>query len=127
VCGIDCLICQDYFFENNPLDIKENYEHFLDFALHLSRPLSVSVSLDFPCTAYAFFPERVSKHFQGLRSTYSEICTKFYEHSLSDPSRNRTPNKKDVKISTSIQLLENIIDLSIVYSVDSYVSMISEN
>jgi hypothetical protein len=33
VCGIDCLACQDEFFVNNFLDVKENYEH----ALHLSR------------------------------------------------------------------------------------------
>jgi hypothetical protein len=36
VCGIDCLACQDKFFVNNPLDAKENDEHFLDFALYLS-------------------------------------------------------------------------------------------
>jgi hypothetical protein len=29
---------------NNPLDIKENDKHTLDFALHLSRLFSVSVS-----------------------------------------------------------------------------------
>jgi hypothetical protein len=27
VCGIDCLACQDEFFMNNPLDIKENAEY----------------------------------------------------------------------------------------------------
>jgi hypothetical protein len=37
VCGIDCLAYQDKFFVNNPLDVKENYEHGLDFALYLSR------------------------------------------------------------------------------------------
>jgi hypothetical protein len=37
VCGIDCLACQDEFLLNNPLDVKENDEHALDFALHLSR------------------------------------------------------------------------------------------
>jgi hypothetical protein len=36
VCGIDCLACQDKFFVNNPLDVKENDEHALDFAHHLS-------------------------------------------------------------------------------------------
>jgi hypothetical protein len=34
---IDCLACQDEFFVNNSLDVKENDEHALDFALHLSR------------------------------------------------------------------------------------------
>jgi hypothetical protein len=33
-------------------------------------------SLDFPCTAHAFFPERLSNHCQGLHHTFSEICTK---------------------------------------------------
>jgi hypothetical protein len=35
--GIDCLVCQDEFFLNKTLDVKENEEHALDFALHLSR------------------------------------------------------------------------------------------
>jgi hypothetical protein len=37
VCGIDCLACEDKFLVNNPFDVKENYEHALDFVLHLSR------------------------------------------------------------------------------------------
>jgi hypothetical protein len=37
VCGIECLVFQDVFFVNNPLDEKESDEHALDFALHLSR------------------------------------------------------------------------------------------
>jgi hypothetical protein len=36
-CGIDCLACHGEFFVNNQLDIKQNDEHALDFALHLSR------------------------------------------------------------------------------------------
>jgi hypothetical protein len=35
VCGIDSLASQDEFFVNNPLNVKENDEHSLDFALHL--------------------------------------------------------------------------------------------
>jgi hypothetical protein len=49
---------------------------------------SVSVSSDFPCTANAFFPGRLSNHCQRLRRTPYEICTKFDAVSLSDPSRN---------------------------------------
>jgi hypothetical protein len=30
------LVCQDEFFMNNLLDVKENCEHALIFALHLS-------------------------------------------------------------------------------------------
>jgi hypothetical protein len=35
--GIARLVCQDELFENKPLDIKENYEHALDFVRHVSR------------------------------------------------------------------------------------------
>jgi hypothetical protein len=31
------LACQDEFFVNNPLDVKENDEHAVDFALQLSH------------------------------------------------------------------------------------------
>jgi hypothetical protein len=34
VCGINCLACQGEFFVNTPLDVKENDELALDFALH---------------------------------------------------------------------------------------------
>jgi hypothetical protein len=34
--GMGRLTCQKEFFVNNPLDVKENDEHALDFALHLS-------------------------------------------------------------------------------------------
>jgi hypothetical protein len=37
ICRIDCLAFQDEIFVSNPLDAKENDEHALDFALHLSR------------------------------------------------------------------------------------------
>jgi hypothetical protein len=37
ICGIGCLACQDEFYVNNSLDVKENYEHALDFAPHLLR------------------------------------------------------------------------------------------
>jgi hypothetical protein len=30
--GIDCLACQDEFFANNALDVKESDEHALEFA-----------------------------------------------------------------------------------------------
>jgi hypothetical protein len=72
----------------NPLDVKENYGYSLDFALLLSR-LFRSWCLDFPCTDHAFFPERLPNHYQGLRRTFSKICTKFSAVHLLDPSRNR--------------------------------------
>jgi hypothetical protein len=59
VCGIDCLAYQDEFFVNNPFGVKENNEHVLECAFHLSRLFLVWVSLNLPCTAHAFFPERL--------------------------------------------------------------------
>jgi hypothetical protein len=56
------LAGQEEFFLSNPLDVKENDEHAIDFALHPSHLLLVSVSLDFPYTAHAFFPERLSNY-----------------------------------------------------------------
>jgi hypothetical protein len=41
VCGIDCLACHDQFFVNNHVDVKENDERALDFALHLSHFLGL--------------------------------------------------------------------------------------
>jgi hypothetical protein len=76
------------FFMNKPLDVKEQDEHALDFALHLSHFFLVSVNLDFVCMAHAFFPGCLSNHCQGLRNTFSQICTKFDAVPLLDPSQN---------------------------------------
>jgi hypothetical protein len=54
------LDCQDEFFVNNLLDVEGNDEHALDFSLLLANLFSVSGTLDFPCTAYTFFSERLS-------------------------------------------------------------------
>jgi hypothetical protein len=48
VCGIDCLACQDEFFVSNPLDVKENDEHALDFDPHLSYLFQSRWVLTFP-------------------------------------------------------------------------------
>jgi hypothetical protein len=50
-------------------------------------PFSASASLDFPCKVHSSFPKRLSNHCQGLRHTFSEICTTFNAVPLSDPSR----------------------------------------
>jgi hypothetical protein len=80
---MDCFACQDECFVNNPLDVKEDDEHALDFALHLSRRCR-PWSLDFPCTSHALFTEGLSNHCQCLRRTVSEICTTFDAVPLSD-------------------------------------------
>jgi hypothetical protein len=49
---------------------------------------SVSVSLDFPWTAHAFFAERLFNNYQRLRRTFLKICTKFVVVALSDSLRN---------------------------------------
>jgi hypothetical protein len=50
--------------------------------------LSASVSLDSPCMAHDFCPERLSNHCQFLCGTFPDIYTKFDAFPLSDPSRN---------------------------------------
>jgi hypothetical protein len=70
------------------LEVKENDEHALGFAVYQSCLSSVSLTLDFPCMAHAFFPEHLSDHCQGIRRTFSEICTKFDAVPLPDASRN---------------------------------------
>jgi hypothetical protein len=44
--------------------------------INMLLTFSVSVSLDFPCMAHTLFPERLPDHCQGLRRTFSRICTK---------------------------------------------------
>jgi Fe-S-cluster-containing dehydrogenase component len=70
-CGIERLACQDKLFVNNNLRVKENDEHGLGFSFHLTRlSFPVSVSLNFPCTAQAFFPKLLCNHCEGLRCTF---------------------------------------------------------
>jgi hypothetical protein len=87
VCGIDCLACQGKFFMDNPLDVKENEEHVLDFALHLSHLFCGLV--EFGLSMYVscfFFSECLSNHCEGPCHTFSKICTKSDAVLLSDPS-----------------------------------------
>jgi hypothetical protein len=72
---------------NKPLDVKKMMIMLLTL-LFTCLAFSVLVSLDFLCTAYAFFSERSSNHSRGLIRTFSEICTKFDDVPLSDLSRN---------------------------------------
>lgn len=54
-------------------DAKESGEHALNFGLYLSLLFLVSVSLEFPRTAHAFFPERKS----NKKSALLHSCVKF--------------------------------------------------
>jgi hypothetical protein len=47
----------------------------------------LTLLINFPCLAYAFFPERLSNHCHGLRRTSSDICTKFDAFFFSHPER----------------------------------------
>jgi hypothetical protein len=72
VSGTDRLACREAFFVNNPLEVKEIYEHALDFALRVSR-LFRSLSV------WAFLVRlvRLSNHCQCLRRSFPEIFTRF--------------------------------------------------
>jgi hypothetical protein len=75
---------------NNPLDVKENNEHALDFALPFRSAPNGAFHSNSRVTAPAFFLERVSNHSQDLRRAFPQIFTKFDAVPLSDPSRNRS-------------------------------------
>jgi hypothetical protein len=82
------LAFQDEFFLKNPLDVKKKLWASSWLCSSPVSPFSVSESLDYPCMAYAFFTEHLSNHCQGLRRTFSKICTKCDAIRLSDPSQN---------------------------------------
>jgi hypothetical protein len=65
-----------WILRNQLFDVKENYEHALGFVLH--RYLFGHDEFGMPCMAHAFFSERMSIHFQGLRRTFPEICRKIW-------------------------------------------------
>jgi hypothetical protein len=82
------LAFRDEFFVNNPPWCQRKWWAYSWLWSQPLLPFSVSVSLGFTCLAHAFFPERLSDRCQGLRSTFSEICTKFDAIPLLDPSYN---------------------------------------
>jgi hypothetical protein len=68
-CGIDCLACQDEFFENYPLDVK--------------KMMSMLLNLLFTSLAFcglgvfglsAFFPESLSNHCQDLLAIFPRFA-----------------------------------------------------
>jgi hypothetical protein len=65
---------QDEFFVNNPLDVKENDEHALDFVLHLSHRfrsvLNWAWYSDTRMASCAFFPGRLPNHWPGSPSLF---------------------------------------------------------
>jgi hypothetical protein len=61
VCRINCLVCQDNSLRTIPLMWKKWWA-FSWLCSSSVSPFSISVILDFPCTAHAFFPEHLSNH-----------------------------------------------------------------
>jgi hypothetical protein len=95
---VELTVWPGEFFVNNPLDVKENYEHALDFAFRLSRLFEFGHAIQTHVYDSHFLPVRLSDHRQGLRYTLSDICTKFDAVPLSDTSRNRI--KPDTRLKT---------------------------
>jgi hypothetical protein len=59
VYGIDCLVYQNKFVVNDPLDVKENDKNALDFSLHLPchfQSVSLGFSIQTPMYAIWFLP-----------------------------------------------------------------------
>jgi hypothetical protein len=104
VCRIECSACQDLFVKNS-LDVNEMMSMLLTL-LFAYLAFSVSVNIDFPCTAHIFFPEHLSSHYQGLLRTFFEICTKlmlflYRIHREISSGQMHDSKQKNVKISTS--------------------------
>jgi hypothetical protein len=55
---------------DNPLNVKDNYEHALDFALHLSRLVSVSVTLEFSIGRSCLLPQTLVSSLPGSLSHF---------------------------------------------------------
>jgi hypothetical protein len=90
---------QDKLFMNNPFDIKENYEHALDFALHLSRlflsqwvwAFSIQLMLSSPNACLIIARVSVS-----LFPRFAQICFCSFVESIvkSHQAGYTTPNKR---------------------------------
>jgi hypothetical protein len=90
VCKIDCLACQDKFFVSNLLDVKENDERGLDFALHQS-----SLFFFFGLSEFGLF------HWELILSSLSScqlISRVSVSQNLMDPSQNRMRPDTRLKI-----------------------------
>jgi hypothetical protein len=79
VCGIDCLACQD---------IRENYEHALDFALHCLASFRCRSVWTFRAQLMPSSPN-ACPIIARISHTFSEIYTKFDAVPFLDPSWNR--------------------------------------
>jgi hypothetical protein len=111
------LACQDKLFLNNCLDVKENDEHALDFALRLSHLLRSRWVWNFSntCVQFMLSYPNACLIVASVCHTSFKNCIKFDAHSLSDLSQNCiTPN-------TGLQLHE------ILYSLPRYATTITDH
>jgi hypothetical protein len=74
-CGIDCSACQGKFFVNNPLDVRENDEHALDFTLHFSTGRTVPLSQVHECKSSSYHQTR---NLHCLRRSDEAPCCCFW-------------------------------------------------
>jgi hypothetical protein len=110
------LACQDEFFVNNPLDVKENDEHALQFSpLPRSRWVWTSrlpLMLSYP-SSYLFIVRVSVVLFQRFSRNLMHIhCSFVGSIEKSHQARYTTPNKRSQKISTFIQLNEILYTVS---------------
>jgi hypothetical protein len=118
---MNCLTCRNEFFVKNRLDFKENDEHALAFALHLSRlflfalnrachsKTSVRLKISSPNTCLI-----MTRVFVELFPRFTSKISCVLAVPLSDPSQNLlSPDTrfqiKGFKISTSNQLPEILL------------------
>jgi hypothetical protein len=93
-------LSEQILYEQSPWcqNDKENFEHALDSSP--VSPFSVSVSLDFPRMAHAFFPECLSNYCHGICWTFVQdlpkiLCCCFVRSiAKSHQARHTTPNKR---------------------------------
>jgi hypothetical protein len=119
LCGIDCLACQDEFFVNSPLDIKENAEkgndeNALDFSIHLSRLFRSRGVWVFRERLMLSSPKAyiiIARVSVAISPRYELILTPLAVGSIAESHQARytTPNKWTLKLRTSTLLREIFI------------------
>jgi hypothetical protein len=81
------LACQEEFFVNNPLDVKEDDEHAPDVALHLSRLLRSRQICTFPLGGFLLCLRIITINLVLITGDNpgqegSDICTELEAHLL---------------------------------------------
>jgi hypothetical protein len=98
----NCVVYDDEFFVNNPVDVKENDELVVGYSLRLSRPFRSRRICPFPfqkpCTVECLSALRGSPS-QFFRDSHKMWCTlAFGSRAKSHHARSTIPNDEDVTI-----------------------------